>query len=64
MLGLQRTGIADHVRGLKEDELKAMAALPSPQTDCSYLPWTAEVTEPMLREAHGWCFDGDDCLLT
>lgn len=61
---LRETGIVDHLQGLKKDEIKAATALPSPETDISYLPRVIEAAESMLREAHSWCFDGDDCMLT
>lgn len=61
---LRETGIVDHLRGLKKDEIKAATALSSPEKDISYLPRIIESAESMLREAHSWCFDGDDCMLT
>lgn len=61
---LRETGIVDHLQGLKKNEIKAATALPSPENDSSYLPRITEAAESMLREAHSWCFDGDDCMLT
>ncbi|KAI7675807.1 hypothetical protein KC318_g708 [Hortaea werneckii] len=61
---LRETGIVDHLQGLKKDEIKAATALSSPEKDSSYLPRIIESAESMLREAHSWCFDGDDCMLT
>ena len=60
---LRETGIVDHLRGLKKDEIKAAIALPSPGEDDG-LRRILEATESMLREAHSWCFDGTDCMLT
>ncbi|KAK6439524.1 hypothetical protein LTR95_004275 [Oleoguttula sp. CCFEE 5521] len=60
---LRETGIVDHLRGLKKDEIRAAIALPSPE-DNSDLRRIVDATESMLREAHSWCFDGTDCMLT
>jgi len=60
---LRETGIVDHLGGLKKDEIKAAIALPSPE-DNSDLRRIVDATESMLREAHSWCFDGTDCMLT
>lgn len=61
---VSETGIVDHLKGLKKDEIKAATALPSPENDSSYLSQVIEAAESMPREAHSWCFDGDDCVLT
>lgn len=60
---LRETSIADHLRGLRKDEIKGVIALPSPGENDG-LRHITEATEMMLREAHSWCFDGTDCMLT
>ncbi|KAI7199144.1 hypothetical protein KC365_g19132, partial [Hortaea werneckii] len=53
-----------HLQGLQKDEIYAATALPPRENDSSYLPRITEAAESMLQEAHSWCFDGDDCMLT
>ena len=60
---LRETGIVDHLRGLKKDEIRAAIAIPPPDDDGD-LRRILDANEGMLREAHGWCFDGSDCMLT
>ena len=60
---LQTTGIAEHIRGLRKDEIRAAIALPSTNEE-SVLKSILDGTEKMLREAHSWCFDGPKCMLT
>jgi superfamily II DNA helicase RecQ len=60
---LQTTGIAEHIRGLKKDEIRAAIALPSTNEE-SVLKSILDGTENMLREALSWCFDGPKCMLT
>lgn len=60
---LDTTGIVDHVKGLKKDQIRAAIALPAPD-DRSPLHAILTETERMLREAHSWCFDGPECMLT
>ncbi|KAJ9619141.1 hypothetical protein H2203_008469 [Taxawa tesnikishii (nom. ined.)] len=60
---LRETGIVDHVCGLKKDEIRAAIAVPSRDEGCP-LRTIVDAMEDVLREAHGWCFDGPDCMLT
>jgi superfamily II DNA helicase RecQ len=60
---LRTTGIVDHVRGLKKDEIRAAIAIPSDDQETT-LQMVFDVMEDMLREAHSWCFDGPECMLT
>ncbi|KAK0257443.1 hypothetical protein LTR35_018222, partial [Friedmanniomyces endolithicus] len=60
---LRETGIVDHVRGLKKNEIRAAITIPSPSDD-SALRRIIDATDSMLREAHRWCFDGPHCMLT
>ena len=60
---LRETGIVDHLRGLKKDEIRA-AITPPLSEDDSDLRRIIDATESLLREAHSWCFDGPDCMLT
>ena len=60
---LRPTGIVDHVRGLKKDEIRAAIAIPSDDQETT-LQMVLDVMENMLREAHSWCFDGPECMLT
>jgi superfamily II DNA helicase RecQ len=60
---LSTTGIVDHIKGLRKDQIRAAIALPS-YDEQSVLQTIISETENMLREAHGWCFDGVDCMLT
>ncbi|KAI7206681.1 hypothetical protein KC365_g17003 [Hortaea werneckii] len=61
---LRETGIVDYLQGLKKDEIRAATALPSRENESSYLPRITEAAESMLQEAHSWCFNGEDCMLT
>lgn len=60
---LQTTGIAAHICGLKKDEMRGAISLPSKEED-TVLWCILESTKRMLRDAHSWCFDGTDCMLT
>jgi superfamily II DNA helicase RecQ len=60
---LKTTGIVDHVRGLKKDEIRTAIALPSGEED-SVLQNILEEMTTILEEAHKWCFDGPECMLT
>ncbi|TKA62502.1 hypothetical protein B0A55_10993 [Friedmanniomyces simplex] len=44
-------------------EIKAAIALPPPGEESS-LSRIIDTMDAMLREAHSWCFDGPDCMLT
>lgn len=60
---LRETGIVDHLRGLKKDEIRASFTLPA-NGDDGYLRKIVDVNEMLLRTAHRSCFDGPDGLLT
>lgn len=60
---LRTTGIVDHVRGLKKDEIQAAVALPTDGED-AVLHTLIEQMGMVLGTAHSWCFDGPDCMLT
>ena len=61
---LKRTGIAEHIQDLKKDEIRASIALPKNSDQEPELVAVLEGMEAILREAHSWCFDGPDCMLT
>jgi superfamily II DNA or RNA helicase len=61
---LRRTGIEEHTRGLKKDEMHASFALPKDAESEPELFLMLEVMDEIFIEAHGWCFDGPDCMLT
>ncbi|TKA56062.1 hypothetical protein B0A55_13342, partial [Friedmanniomyces simplex] len=54
---LRETGVVDHLRGLKKDEIRAAIALP-PSDEGGYLRKVVKATEDLLRDAHQRCFDG------
>jgi hypothetical protein len=60
---LRETGIADHIRSLRKNEIRAAIAVPLPG-DESELRIIIDVMESLLRDAHRLCFDGPDCMLT
>ena len=60
---LRETGIADHIRGLSKDEIRTAIALPEQGREPILHDIIREL-DSLLHEAHGWCFDGPDCLLT
>jgi hypothetical protein len=60
---LRETGIADHIRSLRKDEIRTAIAVPQPG-DESELRIIIDVMESLLRDAHRLCFDGPDCMLT
>jgi superfamily II DNA or RNA helicase len=61
---LRRTGIEEHTRGLKKDEMHASFAVPKTADDEPELFLMLEVMDEIFSEAHSWCFDGPDCMLT
>lgn len=66
---LRSTGIADHLRHVKKSEIRASIALPgmkdaAPWEYDDVLPVILDAMDGMFREAHSWCFDGPDCMLT
>ena len=61
---LRRTGIAEHIKGLKKDEIHASFALPKNGESEPELFLMLGVMDEILSEAHSWCFDGPDCMLT
>ncbi|GAB7336620.1 hypothetical protein MBLNU13_g10315t1 [Cladosporium sp. NU13] len=60
---LRETGIVKHIAQLKKDEIKAAIALPSSGGE-NELRTIIDAMESLLREAHGLCFDGTECMLT
>lgn len=60
---LRETGIADHIQGLRKDEIRTAIAVPLPG-DESNLRMIVDVMESLLRDAHRLCFDGPECMLT
>ncbi len=61
---LRRTGIEEHTRGLRKDEMHASFAAPKAAESEPELSLMLEVMDEVFSEAHGWCFDGPDCMLT
>jgi len=61
---LRRTGIEEHTRGLKKDEVHASFAVPKDAESEPELFLMLEVMDEIFAEAHSWCFDGPDCMLT
>jgi hypothetical protein len=60
---LKETGIADHIRSLRKDEIRTAIAVPPPGDECE-LRTIIDAMESLLRDAHRLCFDGPDCMLT
>ena len=60
---LRETGIADHIRSLRKDEIRTAIAVPLPG-DESELRTIIDAMEALLLDAHRLCFDGPDCMLT
>jgi hypothetical protein len=60
---LRETGIADHVCGLRKDEIRTAIAVP-PSGDESNLRTIVDAMQSLLQDAHRLCFDGPDCMLT
>jgi hypothetical protein len=60
---LRETGIVKHIAQLKKDEIKAAIALPSLDGE-NELREIVDAMESLLKEAHGLCFDGTECMLT
>jgi hypothetical protein len=61
---LRRTGIEEHRRGLRKDEMHASDAVPKSADVEPELFLMLEVMDEIRSEAHGWCFDGPECMLT
>ncbi|KAM0720756.1 hypothetical protein Q7P37_004893 [Cladosporium fusiforme] len=60
---LRETGIADHICGLKKDEIRTAIAIPAPG-DEGDLRTIIDAMQSLLQDAHRLCFDGPDCMLT
>jgi superfamily II DNA helicase RecQ len=60
---LRETGIADHIRNLRKDEIRTAIAVPPPG-DENELRIIIDAMEALLRDAHRLCFDGPECMLT
>ncbi|KFZ23303.1 hypothetical protein V502_02220 [Pseudogymnoascus sp. VKM F-4520 (FW-2644)] len=61
---LQRTGIKDCLEGLDKEQIKASFSLPKNGEDEPELTSILKVMDEILSEAHSWCFEGPDCMLT
>jgi len=61
---LQRTGIKDCLEGLDKEQIQASFSLPKSADNEPELFLILEVMDEILSEAHGWCFDGPECMLT
>lgn len=60
---LREIGIADHVCGLRKDEIRTAIAVPL-LGDESNLRTIVDAMQSLLQDAHKLCFDGPDCMLT
>ena len=60
---MRETGITDYIRNLSKDEIRTATAVPPPG-DETELRVIVDAMESLLRDAHGLCFDGPDCMLT
>jgi hypothetical protein len=61
---LRRTGIEEHTRGLKKDEIHASFAVPKAVESEPELVLILEIMDKIFIEVHSWCFDGPDYMLT
>jgi hypothetical protein len=61
---LQRTGIKDCLEGLDKEQIQASLSLPKSADNEPELFLILEVMDEILSEAHSWCFDGPECMLT
>jgi hypothetical protein len=61
---LIRTGIEEHTRGLKKDEMHAFFAVPKITESEPELFLMLEVINEIFIKAYSWCFDGPNCILT
>ncbi|KAK0336989.1 hypothetical protein LTR91_023831 [Friedmanniomyces endolithicus] len=59
---LQPTGIASHVHGLRNDQIRSAVAPPDADKE-PVLQVLVDAMQEVLKTAHGWCFDGPDCTL-
>jgi hypothetical protein len=50
--------------GLKKDEMHISFVVPKTAESEPELFLMQEVIDEILIEAHSWCFDGPDCMLT
>ncbi|KAK0263154.1 hypothetical protein LTR35_017583 [Friedmanniomyces endolithicus] len=60
---LQTTGIADHVCGLRKNQIQSAVTLPN-EKDEPILHIIAVAMQDVLETAHCWCSDGPDCKLS
>ncbi len=61
----RRTGIMECIRGLNKDQIQTLFA--QPKKDSESEPELVRILAAMdevLTEAHGWCADGPECMLT
>jgi hypothetical protein len=61
---LQRTGIKDCLEGLDKEQIQASFSLPKSADNEPELFLILEIMDEILSEAHSWCFDGPECMLT
>jgi hypothetical protein len=61
---LRRTGIEEHTRGLKKDEIHTSFTVPKNAESEPELFLILEVIDEIFTETYSWCFDGPDCILT
>jgi hypothetical protein len=59
---LQATGVAQHVQGLRKDQIRIAVSLLRVDED-PVLYVSAEAIQTVLKTAHSWCFDGPECML-
>ena len=51
--------MAEHLRGLRKDEISAAIALPtSTEQEKELVLSLLNIFERVLRDAHSWCFEG------
>ncbi|KAI7722348.1 hypothetical protein KC353_g581, partial [Hortaea werneckii] len=60
---LRETGVADHICGLRKDQIRTAIAVP-PSGEESNLRTIIDAMQSLLQDAHRLCFDGPDCMLT
>jgi hypothetical protein len=64
MLWLRQTGIEEHIWSLKKDEIHTSFAVLKTTKSEPKLFLILEVIDKIFTEAHSWCFNSPDCMLT
>ncbi|KFY11379.1 hypothetical protein V492_04495 [Pseudogymnoascus sp. VKM F-4246] len=59
-----RTGIKDCLKGLDKEQIQASFSLPKSADGEPELTSILEAIDEILSEAHSWCLEGPDCMLT